>query len=138
MKRLCLLFALVLVTAGCTSVTVRTEPKFDLGSLHHLFVEQPFNENHHIDELIAEELRAAGRDASSGPMTMMPDNTDAVITYDSRWTWDFKSYLIELDITVHTIRGHKIVASGRYYQPSIRTQPPEVLVHELVTRLFAK
>jgi len=123
--------------AGCaSSVTARKVVALD--SYQHIFVEQPFNENHHLDELLAAELRRMGRDATSGPRTMMPDNTDAVLTYDARWTWDFKTYLIELNVELHTAHSNKKLADARYYQPSVRTKPPEEMIREMMVKMFAK
>jgi hypothetical protein len=132
-----LLLAVVLTT-GCTEVSVKKQPKLDLSKYHRIFVEQPFNENHHVDEYLAAELRAVGCDATSGPLTMMPENTDAVLSYAARWNGDFKLYLIELDIGLRTPHTNKPLAEGRYYQPSAFTKPPAAVAHELITRLFSK
>jgi hypothetical protein len=138
MKFLLPLLWVAALCGGCTSVSVRKPPAFDLGRFHRIFVEQPFNENHHLDEIMAEQLRTLGHEASSGPLTMMPENTDAVLTYNARWTWDFKTYLIELDVSLHTAHTKKLLAEGRYYQPSITTKPPETVVRDLLAKLFAK
>ena len=131
------LLALALL-AGCTSVNVRKPEAADFGRFHRIFVVQPFNENHHIDELFVDELKRAGREASSGPMTMMPENTDAVLTYNARWSGDFRIYLIDLSVQLHTAHTNKVLAQARYYQPIIIPKPPEAPVHELVKRLFPK
>lgn len=130
-------FAIALC-AGCTSVTARKAPGLDLNRYQHFFVEQPFNENHHVDEFIAEELRRMGKDAASGPMTMMPENAEVVVSYDARWTWDFKTYLIELNVEVHTAHTKKKLAEGRYFQPSARPRPAEVAVRDVLAKMFAK
>lgn len=135
-----LFFSLLLVAllcTGCTTVTVRKMPGADLAKYHRIFVEQPFNENHHVDELIANELRRLGREASSGPLTMMPEKTEAVIKYNARWTGDFSTYLIDLNVSVHALYPTKTLGEARFYQPSAITKPPEVVVHEIVNRLFA-
>ncbi len=87
---------------------------------------------------MAGELRRLGRDASSGPLTLMPENTDAILTYDARWAWDFKTYLIELNVELHAVHPHKKLADGRYYQPSIKTKPPAEAVRAILEPLFAK
>lgn len=132
---LCILFAACLC-AGCTTVTAHKEPGADLSKYHRIFVEQPFNENHHIDEMIVDELRRLGIDARSGPLTMMSEKTEAVIKYNARWTGDFSTYLIDMNLTVHALHPQKPVAEARFYQPSAFTKPPERVVHELVKRLF--
>ena len=137
MKAIFLSLAFLVLCAGCTSVSVRKAPHVDLAKYQRIFVLQPFNENHHIDEFLVDELNRAGKTASSGPLTMMPEETDAVLAYDTRWTWDFTTYLIEIDVSLRTAHTNKPIAQARYYQPSARPKKPEAVVHEIVQRLFA-
>ena len=109
-----------------------------LDPFQRVFVERRLNDNHNLDELFVAELKRLGKEASSGPLTMMPDNTDAVLTYDARWEWDFKTYLIELTLELHTARSHKKLADARYYQPSIRTKAPPEIIRQLVSDLWGK
>ncbi len=132
------LLPLLLLGAGCTQVGVQTLPQLDMSRYQRVFVIEPFNENRHVDKMFVQELRATGREAWSGPRTMMPEEADAVLTYHARWTWDFKTYLIDLTIELHTSHTTKKLAEGRYYQPSVQPHPPEVAVRELVQRLFSK
>jgi hypothetical protein len=139
MKALIALLLAVSLCAGCTTtVSVRKAPTIDLHRFHRIFVDQPLNENHHLDEIMAEELRRLGYEASSGPLTMMPENTEAVISYHAQWAGDFFIYLIDLNISVSTAHTLKPLAEGRYYQPTVRTRSPEKVVHELLPRLFGK
>ena len=125
-----------LVFAGCSTVTTRKIIALD--RFQRIFVERRLNDNHQLDELLVAELRRLGRDASSGPLTMMPEKIDALLTYDARWEWDFKNYLIELNVELHTVPTHKKLADGRYYQPSIRTKKPADVIHDLLVPLFTK
>ncbi len=125
-----------LAVAGCQSVTTNRNPAVDLNRYQHFFVERPVAENNHLDELIAEELRRLGRDATSGPPTMKPDNTDAIVTYNGRWTEDFKKYMIDLHIDVKDARTDKPLTTGRYYQPSLFTKAPAEMIHEVLAPLF--
>lgn len=135
MKALVSLFLAALL-AGCTSVTTLTAPHVDFAKYQHIFVKQPLNENHHLDEMLANELKSIGRDANSGPMTMMPDNTDAVLDYNARWTGDFSPYIIDFSIALRTAHTNKLLAEARYYQPSAWTRPPDVLVRTLIRRML--
>jgi len=126
-----------LLVAGCS--TLNTRKVMPLDRFQRIFVEQRLNDNHRIDELLVAELRRQGRMATSGPMTMIPDEkVDAVLTYDARWAWDFKTYLIELDIEVHTYPARKKLADGTYYQPSFRTRKPADVIRLLLAPLFSK
>src|SRR5258708_8070185 len=105
MKSSLALFVALLASAGCSSVSARKVMPLD--RFQHIFVEQRLNENHHVDELFVAELQRLGRDASSGPRTMMPENTDAVLTYDARWEWEFKTYLVQLNLELYAGHPHK-------------------------------
>ena len=109
-----------------------------LDSFRRVHVVQRLNENHHLDEIFAAELRRIGCEASSGPLTMMPEKTDAILTYDARWEWDFKTYMIELHMELHTTHAHKKIADAHCLQPTIKPRPPEKVIREMIQRLFAK
>src|SRR5258707_6656154 len=83
--------------AGCSAVSTEKKRADDLDHLQHIFVEHRLNDNYRIDQHIVEELQALGRDASCGPLTMLPDNADAIITYGDEWTFDFTTHMVSLD-----------------------------------------
>ena len=128
--------AALLLVAGCSSVSTRKVVALD--RFQRFFVERRLNENNHLDALIVAELQRLGRQAASGPRTMMPENTEVLVTYDARWTWDFKTYLIELNLEFHTVFPEKKLADGRYYQPSVKPKPPTDVVRGLIVPLFGK
>lgn len=119
---------------GCSTVSARKVMPLD--HYHRIFVERRLNDNHGLDELFVAELKRLGRDASSGPLTMMPEKTDAVLTYDARWEWDFKTYLIELTFELHNAHPHKKLADARCYQPSMKPKAPAEVIQDLLGRLF--
>ena len=131
-----LLSLAIVAGAGCTT-TVSARKVVALDAYQRIYVERRLNENHHLDELFVAECRRLGREASSGPLTMMPEKTDVVLTYDARWEWDFKTYLIELNFELHTVHPRKKIADARYHQPTIRTKSSEEIVRELLHKLFA-
>jgi hypothetical protein len=123
--------------AGCAS-SVSARKVVPLDRYHRIYVETRLNENNHLDEVFVAELRRLGREASAGPLTMMPEKTDAVLTYDARWEWDFRTYLIELNFELHTVHPRKKLADARYHQPTIKTKAPDDVINTLLTRLFTK
>lgn len=134
---LCLLtLTAALAIAGCSSVSTRKVVALD--RFQRFYVERRLNENNHLDELIVAELKRLGRDASSGPRTMMPEKTEVLVTYDTRWNWDFKTYLIELNLELHTLYPSKKLADGRYYQPSLTPKAPVEAVRGILGPLFGK
>lgn len=124
------------LVAGCSSVSSRQV--VDLDHFQRFYVERRLNENNRVDEFIAAEIRSRGKKAGAGPRTMMPDDTQVIVTYDARWNWDFKTYLIELNLEFHTVYPSKKLADAQYYQPSLTPKSPPEAVRDLVGRLFRK
>lgn len=133
-----LLILLGLCTGCTTTVEVRKSPSLDLGRFQRVFVVQPLNENHHLDEMLVNELKRTGRTAMSGPITMMPEETDAVLIYQAQWTGDFTTSLLDLNVEMHTAHTNKRLLEAQYYQPLARPKPPEKVVHALVAQMFTK
>ena len=131
-----LLVLLALGLTACSSLS--THHDGDLRRLQHIYVEHLLTDNHRIDTIMVAELKALGYDAACGPMTMMPEQTDAIITYRERSAWDFKSYLIELNLEVKGRFSEKTIATGRYYQPSVHTKGPEEVVRAVIQPLFPR
>ena len=136
LRRFVFLALLTGLLTGCSSVSSRQV--VDLGRFQRFYVERRLNENNRLDEIIAAELRGRGHTAVSGPRTMMPEDTQVIVSYDARWNWDFKTYLIELNLEFHTVYPSKKLADAQYYQPSLTPKAPPEAVRELVGRLFRK
>src|SRR5882724_11113290 len=100
MKVASILFSVAAFLSACSSVQTHRDPRADLTLLKSFFVVHRLTDDHHIDDTIVAQLKALGREASAGPMTMMPQTVDAVVTYRDEWAWDFRSYLIQLDIEI--------------------------------------
>lgn len=136
MKSAVVLLLLAVLLAGCTSVYIDRRPRSDFSKLKRIYVEHRLADNHQIDRMIVDELRALGYDASAGPLTMLPDGTDAILTYQDDWAWDFKSYLIELNVQLRGAIKEQYLAAGTYRQPSPLPKPPEEVVRLLLPRIF--
>jgi hypothetical protein len=133
---LILVGAVVLGGGGCSSLSA-VGARADLARAARVFVEQRLNDNHGLDRALVAELRALGYAAESGPLTMMPERTQLVVTYDAREEWDFRAYLIELNVAVRPADDyHRIVASGRYFRPGLTKKTPAEMVREVVARVF--
>ncbi len=136
MKLSALLLALGLLLSGCTSLQIQMDPSADLSHVKTVFVEHRLADDHHLDELITAELNTLGIQATSGPLTMQPDRVDAIISYTDRWEWDFKSYLIDLNLSVRDGRTDKLLAEVGYYRPSVASKTPQSMLHEMLPPLF--
>lgn len=128
--------AVAFTVSGCSSLS-SSGASADLAKASRVFVEQQLNDNHGLDRALAAELRALGYTAESGPLTMMPERTQLIVTYDAREEWDFRAYLIELNVSVRPAENyHRIVASGRYFRPALTKMAPAEMVRAVVTKVF--
>jgi hypothetical protein len=132
-----LLLGVTLLT-GCSSVQTHRNPGVDLARYQRFYVEHRLTDDRHLDEMIVARLHELGREASFGPLTMMPEDTQVVVTYEDAWAWDFKNYLIELNIQFRSARKDRGLAYGGYRQPSMITKSPEEVVSLILTPLFSK
>lgn len=137
MRSLAIFALLACLLAGCSSTTTFRARGVDLGKYHRLWVEQDLADDHRLDEMIAAELRALGYEVGTGPSTMMPTRgIEAIVTYNDEWTWDFKTYLIDIEITVQEPKSPRVIARGRYFRPGITGKSPEAMVHDVVRSVF--
>lgn len=136
LRLLILVCGAALALGGCA--TVETRKTLDLSPFKRIYVEHRLSDDRHIDEQIVQELQRLGYEATCGHLTMMPEKMDAILTYEDRWEWDFKTYLIELNVTVRTAHTSKKLADGRYYQPTPRAKPASEVIRDVLTPLFKK
>ena len=122
---------------GCAQINTRTLPKVDLAVRKRIFVEHRLADSYGIAEEIARQLRVMGYDASSGALTMMPGDTELIVSYDDMWTWDFTTYMIEIDLQVRSAHSDKIIAVAHYFRPAmIFGRPPSDMIHDVLSKLF--
>ena len=133
-----LLLGLVLLFGGCASYESQVERGRSLNGLQRYFVLSNLNDNHALDRLIVESLRARGLEAEYGPLTMMPDKTQIIVIYDDRWSWDFGDHLVFMKIAVRDTRSNPPFATVAFSATVPGRQTTPELVKQLVDRLFAK
>jgi hypothetical protein len=131
------LLAALLLTA-CSTVATHKNPKTDFSKFQHFYVEARLGDDHGLDEIIVRELQRLGYQASSGPLTMKPADVDVLIFYQDRWTWDFKTYLIEFELTVHDARKNVILATGSSGHRSMFEKTPADMIREVLDPIFKR
>ncbi|HEY4301741.1 MAG TPA: hypothetical protein VGM73_12770 [Candidatus Didemnitutus sp.] len=136
--RLRVFIAVILVAlAGCAAVNVSSDVTRDVRGYHHIFVRTASNDSDHLDQTITQQLQRLGYDASFGQRTMAPDNTELYIEYQGQWDWDFRTYLIRLNLTVHDARSDVKLASSGIFHPGYSSKSPEELVRLALKPIFA-
>jgi hypothetical protein len=124
--------------AGCSTYDARVEQDRSLEGVQRYFVQSNTNDNHAIDRQIAGALKARGLEAGTGPLTMMPDETEAIVTYQDHWTWDFGDRLVFLQLTVRERKTSRNYATVKYSAKVPTGKPLSAIVGELVGQFLPK
>ena len=138
MKLAAWLPALALLMAGCSSLAVHVEPKVDLSRVRNVFIEVSATDNNGVHRMMLEALRGRGFTVYSGPLTMMPRETEVYIDYKDYWTWDIKNYLVQIDLTVRDARTQNFLANAQFFKPTGFASKPEEIVKRALDALFKK
>jgi len=139
MRALALIFASLLVAflGGCASYEAKSySAKKRIGDYPVFFVVNNLDDNHYIDRLLVSALKAEGKEAESGPETMMPEGTPVLITYRDAWNWDFSEHLVSLHLQVRDAKyGYLLGTASFDGQVTMKTDAREVC-HRLVRDLM--
>ena len=125
-----------LILGGCASFDAQVEHGRSLAGVQRFFVVSNLNDNHGFDLQIAGALRSRGFTAEAGPITMMPEKTQAIVTFQDRWTWDFSDHLVFLRLHIRDTRSDQSFASVTFDARIPVRKSTEEIVGELVDRLF--
>lgn len=89
-RLLALLFAsAVALLSGCvTQLESNVAPGTDLESVRKLHVVHLPQDERGVDRLIADRLNLIGKEATYGEKSAMPEDVDAIVTYQDKWMWD--------------------------------------------------
>lgn len=136
MKITVLLSFILLGLTGCFSAKTVVTMEGDLRSFRRIYVQSSQNDSNHLDQLLANELIRLGYEASAGVRTMMPPTTELVLAYESQWNWDFRTYLIQLDVTMRDVRNDKQLGQGRIFHSGVTQKSPEKMVAEVLAPFF--
>lgn len=128
--------SVALLLSGCSSTSTYRYPGVDLTGYKRVWVEKNLSDDHKINEMILSELKALGYEVETGFETMRPRGIELVVSYDDSWAWDFKTYLIDIEISVNEPRSSRVLASGRYFRPGVTNKSPEAMVRDVVRSVF--
>ena len=128
---------IITISAGCINSAVRVqESSADLSQISSLFVERFQPDTHDLDELIANELRQMGFQATSGGD--QPEQVDAVVTYRDTWWWDFTMYMSGIAIKIRDPDTGFPLAEGNSIHGSLTRQTPKEMVREVLNNIFGQ
>ena len=112
------------------------ESGHSLAGLQRYFVVTNTNDNHGLDQQIASAFKARGVEVDAGPLTMMPDKNQVVVSYRDNWSWDFGDHLVFLAISVRETRSEQTFATVTFNATVPLKKPVPQIIDELVNRLL--
>lgn len=128
----------VALFSGCSTYVARNEPGVSLTKIQRLFVKSNFNDNHGMDGRVMRALQDRGYEVEKGPLTMMPRTAQAVVSFEDRWNWDFRTHLTGLRIEVRDVKSDAILTSASFTGPVALTSSVDEIVDRLVEKLVAQ
>jgi len=109
----------VLIVAACASTSGTPLPGANRDASATYYVENHGEDERHLEDLIAEVLRARGLDAMGGSAAERPPSATYLVRYIDRWYWDMRMYLIDFTIEVRDPQTNKMLGFGQSYQDSL-------------------
>jgi len=108
-----------------------------VASQKRIFILSNQNDNNFLDTQIVAALKLRGYESDCGPLTMMPDDTQVIVTYEDHWTWDFGDHLAFLQITARDRRTGQTYGTAvfRAKIPTKKSIPK--IIGELIDRILA-
>jgi hypothetical protein len=131
-------FLLLLLLGGCASYDTQVARGPGLAGMQRFFVIANANDSRGLDHRITASLKARGLTAGSGPRTMMPEDTQAIVTYDDHWGWDFGERLVHLQINVRDARTAQPLAAATFSAKIPGRKSPTEIVDELLARMLSR
>ena len=138
LSRALLILGLGLLLGGCATYDAQVDRGRSVSRLKRFFVVSNLNDNHALDAHIAASLKAREREAGVGPLTMMPDDAQAIVTFQDRWDWDFGEHLVYLKIMVRDPQAIQPFASETFVAKVPLRESPAETIDRLVGKLLEK
>jgi len=123
--------------AGCSSYDAQTGGKGVAGQ-KRIFIQSNQNDNNALDTQIVAALKLRGYESDCGPLTMMPDDTQVIVTYEDHWTWDFGDHLAYLQISARDRRTGNLYGSAQFRAKIPTKKSIPKIIGELVDRILAE
>jgi hypothetical protein len=143
MKRAAILVPSALVLSlllGCSYKHLygETMPGVELKARHQVHVVRQPEDDKGLESMIASRLKRQGFNATFGSGTgNAPAAADVIVSYEDHWQWDMSMYLIVLRIDFRDSKTGELLASGQSYRTSLDRKPPEFMINEIITTMFA-
>lgn len=131
-----LLLVMFSLLAGCATYDTQLPRGRSLSGVQRFFVLSNANDSRGIDHQIVAALKARGCEAESGPFTMMPDNTQAIVSFKDNWAWDFGDRLSYLQLSVREQDTGQPYGTATYSAKVPTGKASQSIVNELIDQLL--
>ena len=133
-----ILVAIGFASSGCvsTSLTANKTAGADLSGLKTFYVEKLPADERNVHQVIADQLTQMGYSASAGTDSTPPAGTDAIVTYQDKWMWDFSMYMIELNIQFRDPKTRFTLVNGKSFRTSLARKSPQGMAAEVLAEIF--
>ena len=111
-------------------------PGSDLSSINRLYVVHFEPDKRNLHDLIRDELIEMGFQADSGPGSKIPNDIDAIVTYEDRWYWDLGNYMLQLNIEIRNPKTNYPLAIGESIRTSMARKNPSDMAREVLESIF--
>lgn len=113
-----LLGVLSFLVSSCATYHSRGRQGIVLDDYKIIYVINNLDDNRHVDQVLVGVLKDLGKEAQSGPETLIPDEADAVLTYRDQWSWDFADHLVSMDLALtETRKNRQVLATAHFTSP---------------------
>ncbi len=113
----------------------KVEP-VDPSSYKSFYVEQNKDDTGGLDKVIKDTFTTMGFEAAMGPADAIPENADALVSYEFQWFWDITNYLLMLKILVREADTQWPIAMGESVRTSLVRKAPKDMALEILTPIF--
>ena len=122
---------------GCSShVTSAVMPGADLRELRNAYVVCRPEEDANICQMLAANLQSHGFTAQTG-LGPPPPETQVVVTYEDRWTWDMATYLLNLRVDMRDPHTNVLLATSQVFATSLVRRSPARMAKESIDAIVA-
>jgi hypothetical protein len=124
--------------SGCAIVDLRSSqiPGSDLSSINRLYVIHFEPDQRNLHYVIRDELIEMGFQAESGSGLKLPNDIDAIVTYEDRWFWDLANYMLQLNIEIRNPKTNYPLAVGESIRTSMARKNPDEMAREVLESIF--
>ncbi len=130
--------AIAVLLSGCVVTQLKADvtPGTKLSEVKKLYVVKLPADQRGVDRMIADRLNVMGMKATNGEKSAMPDDVDAIVTYQDKWMWDITMYMLELNVQLRQPKTDMALASGHTLRTSLARKTPPELIQEVLDEIF--